>query len=156
MSTPRIPQGKYRARAKNADFGFTLNGKEQVLVTFDLLDPDYDGETISWFGYFTDKTQERTMQALRYCGWQGDDVTNLDGISDQEVELVIEHETYEGKTRAKVKWVNRLGGGVTMKAPMAEAQRKAFAAKMKALAIQSRKDVESRPSAIDPSDDVGF
>lgn len=159
-TTPRIPAGKYRARVKTADFGFTSNGSEQVQVIFDILDPDYDGETVPWWGYFSEKTAERTMQSLRYCGWKGDDVTNLEGISDNEVELEVEHNTYNGKTNARVAWVNRpgSGGGITVKAPMPEDKRKAFAKKMKALAIKTAKEVPARPAApqIDPNDDVGF
>lgn len=158
-NTPRIPEGKYRARVKFADFGFTSGGSEQVQVVFDLLDPDYDGETVPWWGYFTEKTAERTMQSLRYCGWKGDDVTNLEGISDNEVEVVVEHNTYNGKTNARVAWVNRPGsGGIAIKAPMADAQRKAFAKKMKALAVKTAKEMVDKPAApqVDPNDDVGF
>lgn len=153
-----IPEGKYRARVKTADFGFTSGGTEQVQVIFDLLDPDYDGRTVPWWGYFSEKTAERTMQSLRYCGWKGDDVTNLDGISDNEVEIEVEHNTYNGKTNARVAWVNRVGGGgISVKSPMADAQRKAFAQRMKALAVKTRKEVESKPAPqIDPNDDVGF
>lgn len=155
---PRIPEGTYRARVKSADFGFTSKGTEQVQVVFDVLDPDYDGETVMWWGYFSEKTAERTMQSLRYCGWKGDDVTDLKGISDNEVEVVVEHNTYEGKTNARVAWVNRIGAGVAVKAPMPEDKRKAFAKRMKALAIKTAKEVAAAPSApaIDPNDDVGF
>lgn len=153
-----IPEGTYRARVKSADFGFTSKGTEQVQVAFDVLDPDYDGQTVLWWGYFSEKTAERTMQSLRYCGWKGDDVTDLAGVSDNEVEIVVEHNEYNGKTSARVAWVNRLGGdGVSVKAPMPEDKRKAFAKKMKALAIKTAKEVTVKPaSAIDPNDDVGF
>lgn len=159
MSADRIPEGTYRARVKSADFGFTSKGTEQVQVVFDILDPDYDGETVLWWGYFTEKTAERTMQSLRYCGWKGDDVTNLIGISDNEVEVVVEHNTYQDKTNARVAWVNRLGGGgVSVKAPMPEDKRKAFAKKMKALALKTAKEVVTEKPApqVDPNDDVGF
>lgn len=153
-----IPEGNYRARVKSADFGFTSKGTEQVQVVFDILDPDYDGQTVIWWGYFSEKTAERTMQSLRYCGWKGDDVTNLTGINDNEVEIVVEHNEYNGKTNARVAWVNRIGsGGMSIKTPMPEDKRKAFAKKMKALAVKTAKEKAEKPAPqIDPNDDVGF
>lgn len=154
---PKIPVGKFRARAQRGEFGYTEKGNEQVMVIFELTDPELAGETVPWWGYFTERTAERTMQSLRFCGWKGDDVTTLDGLTDNEVEVEIEHNTYKGKTNARVAWVNRVGGGLQLKTPMAEAQRKAFAQKMKALAVKTRKEAEAAPApAVDPNDDVGF
>jgi hypothetical protein len=121
----------YAARAKEWGLGETDTGKEQIAVQFEILTPDADIRRITWFGYFTEKTMERTIQSLRYCGWQGDDLSNLSDLDLNEVELVIDDETYEGKTRTKVKWVNR-GGGLALKAPMDAVRKKAFAASMRA------------------------
>ena len=126
-----IANGKYRARAIRGDFGFTQGGKEQVVVEFDLLDDDYQGRKINWFGYFTDKTTDRTLDSLRHCGWDGVDLQVLTGLGSTEVELIIERKEYNGKERTKVQWVNRLGSGFQQKAPMGADQAKAFAEKMK-------------------------
>lgn len=138
MDTPRIPKGRYRARSLQAEFGFSPNkGTEQVVVEFELLDDQWRGERVTWIGYFTEKTTERTMEALRFCGWSGDDVTDLVGLGTSEVSLVIDHEEYDGKLQAKVQWVNK-GGAFAMKAPMSPDQKKAFAAKMRGAAVKSR------------------
>lgn len=129
-----IADGVYRARAVVGALGETQGGKEQMAVEFELMDSEgVVGPHITWFGYFTEKTTEHTLRALRTCGWRGDDLSNLDGIQENEVSLVIQNETYEGKTRPKVQWVNAPGGaGLGLKAPLAPDRAKSFAAKMRA------------------------
>lgn len=121
----------FTARAKNWDLGETSTGKEQIAVQFEILTPDADIRSITWFGFFTDAALERTIQSLRYCGWTGADLTDLAGMDANEVELVVDDEVYEGKTRTKVKWINR-PGGLSLKSPMDGNRRKAFAASMRA------------------------
>lgn len=132
-----IAAGTYRAFAKAAELGFTSKGNPQIAVSLALINNEDEptGETITWFGFFTDATKERTIESLRYCGWIGNDLSDLKGIGTLPVDVVIEHDTYEGKTRAKAQWINRPGGGVfKMEKPMDEAQKRKFAASMKALA----------------------
>lgn len=132
-----IAEGTYPAIAKSAELGFTKGNEPQIGVTFVLLD-DQGAETpdrIVWFGYFTEKTERRTLESLRHCGWVGNDVTDLQGLGSQPVELVIEHEVFEGKTQVKVQWVNQPGGGAfKMARPMDDAAKRQFAARMKSLA----------------------
>lgn len=127
-----IAAGTYQAVASGTQWGTAgEDNKKQIVVAFRLLDGPQVGQSISWFGYFTTKTWERTVEALRLCGWKGTDLENL-GSLDQKVELVIEHEEYEGKTRARVQWVNKLGGGqVKLKNPMSPTEVRGFAAMMK-------------------------
>lgn len=125
-----IPAGKYRARGINAALGKTSKGNPQVGVEFNLLD-DEEGRTITWYGYFTDKTKESTFKALRTCGWEGDDLSNLNGIGINEVHLVIEHDTNDkGERYARVRWVNSTGG-LAMKDTLGTEDAKAFAARMR-------------------------
>jgi hypothetical protein len=129
-------QTTVRAKALTADLGYTSNDREQVAVQFKIIDGEYAGRTLTWYGYFGDETKgkktptEITIAALRACGWIGDDITNLEGIDREEVELVIVVDTYQGKTSNKVRWVNKPGGGLALKARMDDKQRKAFAARM--------------------------
>lgn len=138
---PRIPKGRYRARAmrtENDGLGNSSNkGTPQVVLVFKLLEEDFHGETLPWIGYLTDATEERTLESLRICGWKNDDLSDLDGVCDNDVELVVDHERYEGKLRAKVQFVNRIGG-FKQKAPMSQDAAKAFAAKMRDKAAASR------------------
>ena len=130
-----IQAGTYRARAIEGALGETSTGKEQVAVRFQLLDFE---QTITWYGYFTDKTLEGTFRALRTAGWKGQDLSDLSDLAGEtpEVHLVVEHEAYKNPqtgqttTTAKVRWVNSTGG-IGLKAQLPEDKAKAFAAKMR-------------------------
>lgn len=127
--------GKYKARAIAVALGVTSTGKEQIVVSFQVADT---AETISWYGYFSERTWERTVESLRVCGWTGDDLTdfdggNLAGIDTHDVEIVVEEEAdMDGIPRARVRWVNMLrGSGISVKQPLAGSELKSFAAQMR-------------------------
>jgi hypothetical protein len=118
-----------------------------VAVRFAILDDGYEEEEITWFGSFsknrgkgTKTPFERTVESLRICGWRGDDLSDLTGITENEVSLVIEHDEYNGKVSAKVKWVNA-SCGLALKAPMTPESAKAFAAKMKGEVIAASRSI---------------
>lgn len=142
-----------------AQFGVTNNGKNQVVVNFEILDGEDAGQTIAWFGYFaTEKNAKKTIESLRNCGFKGDDLAACgDQVLDQRVSLVVEHEEYEGKVKAKVAWVNSSGGGgFRLEKPMADGDRRKFAASMKNLVrgvseVSGEKGERGRSSA-DPED----
>lgn len=126
-----IEKGTYKAKAITGALGKAGTGKEQVGIEFALTDGS--GNTIWWYGFFTPDALPVTLRALRACGWEGDDLSDLAGIDAHEINLVIEHEEYprgSGEIRAKVKWVNS-GDGVGMKEQLAPDAAKAFAAQMK-------------------------
>jgi hypothetical protein len=135
MATSILPQGKYQAQAVEAALGETDTGKEQVAVRFKLLDP-IEGcqDSITWYGYFTDKTLETTFKALRTAGWKGQDLSDLSDLESQstpEVVLVVEHEAdQQNQVRAKVRWVNGTGG-MALKKALEPDKAKVFAAKMR-------------------------
>ena len=97
-----IEPGRYRARAIEGVLGKAKTGTEQIEVRFQLLDV---AQSLTWRGFFTDATEERTMKALEISGWKW---TPLCFPEDApEVSLVIEHEEgQDGKTYPKVRWVN--------------------------------------------------
>ena len=106
-----ISKGTHPAVATDIQWGTAgQDNKKQIAVTFRILEGEDQGLNITWFGYFTAKTYERTCEALRYCGWRGNQLDDL-GTLDQKVQIVVEHEEYEGKNRAKVAWVNAFGSG---------------------------------------------
>lgn len=122
-----LPSGTYTAQAVDGYLSHTKDGKEQIVVKFVIVSGQHDGQTVNWTGFFTPKTFDRTIQSLRYCGWLGDDISELTGIDSHEVEIVVEHNSYEGKIFARVAWVNQIGGKMRM--PTNEAR--AFAASIK-------------------------
>jgi hypothetical protein len=130
-----LTAGTFRARAVDGEFGFSSKNTEQIAVRFQILEGPCRGETITWYGFFnTPENATRAMQVLRRCGWQANDLTDLRGLTDLEVELVLEEEEYEGKKRIRVKWVNEIGGGPTLSRKMDDAQKRAFANRMKGIA----------------------
>lgn len=127
-----IGEGKHRAKAKAWALGETGTGKEQIGICFDFL--DLPGEEMTWYGFFTDGTLERTIKSMRTCGWQGSDLTELDTLGTNEVTLVVEEEEYpegSGEFTLKVQWINGTGG-LAMKKALDEGGIKSFAARMKA------------------------
>lgn len=121
-----------------AQFGESKNGTKQILMQFKILDGDYAGRVVPWFGYFTTKTVDTTLKAMRNCGMKGEDLFSLWGANAQELNQVVQIETElnenpeNGKVHARVRWVNSVGGGgVKLKKPMTEADMRKFAAQMK-------------------------
>jgi hypothetical protein len=156
-----IQEGIHRARCTgeaDAQFGYSSQGTEQISLLFDLLDESDTptGERITWFGYFSEKAIPIAIRALRACGWQGDNMTDLTGVDSQPVDLVIKHEPYEDKTgeqriAAKVAFINVAGGGgrVEMKKTMDAGQRAAFAAKLRGalVADKQKQGTGAKPAA---------
>lgn len=140
--------GTYRARAREWAFGVSKSGTPYIAVAFEILEEHADGHRITWYGYLSEKPAKRTMEGMRYCGWDNDDVTAATGLNQHEVELVIKPETYEGKTTSKVQWVNRPGGLGLKVDEVDEAQRRAIAARLKADAVASRSGM---PKAAKPA-----
>lgn len=135
-------------------------GTPQVVVAFEILRGPDAGKTVSWFGYFTDNAEatERTFKALRACGFSGDD---LDKFADQrpnnEVEIVVTNEEFEGKVRSKVQWVNAPNRGVRLADPMRDNDLRMFSARFKSKlkSLPDMKTVEAKrePPSAAPSGD---
>lgn len=138
--------GNHRARAKEWALGVSSTGKEQIGVMFELVGGEHAGKHITWFGYFTDGAVDRTLESLRHCGWDSDNLADLDSLGANEVDLVVDDEEYEGKWRSRVKWVNRVSR-LQMKEQMSPAQVQAFAAKLRGKAVASKKKYGEQPSS---------
>ena len=142
-----IDAGKYKARAAKGELSESGTKKTPcIAVEFQLLDT---GEFIWWYGYLTEKTETRTLESLQHAGFAGADIAGdlmAQGLGSRDVELVIEHETYEGKTRARVQWVNSADGGGGSAMP--DDKKAAFAARMrgKLLAMGGRDAPAAAPA----------
>jgi hypothetical protein len=147
-----IPEGKYNAKAQRAEFGETNAGKPQVAVQFTITDGPFAGQSVVWYGGFGQAENKstgepidiskRTLESLRYCGWEGCDVSDLSGVERNVVQVVLKHDTYQGQTKCKVSFVNRLGGPL-MKTKLEGAKLAAFAAKIKGKAMSIPKDLSA-------------
>jgi len=130
----RIPNGTYRAKAIDSKHGVTKKGGIEIAIGFELLGEQWAGQTITGYVYFTENTDDdRSMESLEACGWNGTDIDKdpLPGLGSCECSIVVENETYEGKERSKVKWINK-AGAVSTSEPLTDEQRRVFAARMAA------------------------
>jgi hypothetical protein len=138
--------GTHRARATEWALGMSSTGKEQIAIMFELVGGPHDGKHITAFLYFTDNTVDRTLESMRHCGWDSDNLAELDNLGANEVELVIEDESYEGKTRSRVKWINRVSR-LALKEQLDPGQVAAFAARMRGKTVASKQKYGAQPAA---------
>jgi hypothetical protein len=161
-----IPEGTYSAKAIEAALGRAGTGTEQIAVRLRITSGEHEGAEITFYGYFSEKATQRTLESLRHLGWTSDDITSLEGLGDTEASIVIEHEEDQrtGEPRPRVKWVNGPGSGLAMKERLAPGEAKALAARLKGAAIASRggaappngrqQQHRTTRAASPPSDDV--
>jgi len=138
-----IQAGRHRATCFEFEWPEAAPGKAQgIALGFRFSEGDADqGRTITAWKYFTDGALKYTIDALRACGWRGDNPAEItmDDLG-AEVELVVQHEPYGGTNekyfgtvQAKVAFINPLGGGMVKAERRLEgASLKSFGAAMKA------------------------
>ena len=103
--------------------------------------------------WLTDKAFERTMETLtEVMGWDGDDLSDLDGtglLEGKQVWVVLEEETWEGKTKTNVKYINKVGGRPQVTLDPAKA--KALAAGLKGRILAYRQANKATDSSDVPA-----
>ncbi len=150
-----ISAGTYKAKASGECVLGESKSKRTAFLQlyFEILSGDNKGGLVRWDGYFTENTNERTIQSLQICGWQGEDISEfvdgkLHGLDANEVSIVVELEEYEvvkdgvatGEKRSapRVAWVNRAGGYLNTAAKMDPASAASFGERMRGLVVQSK------------------
>lgn len=159
---PHIPDAKYVAQPLNPVVLAESKEKKTPYVVVNFLIAE-SGTTVTWRGFLTEKTQERTIEALRACGWTGTDIASVTFPPNAQVQIETETEEYEGKQHSKVKWVNAIRGPSTQGA-MSEIEAKTFAAKMKGAILafdarnksQAHKNVAQAAQTLAGGDDIPF
>lgn len=122
----------YRGKAREWALSETAKGDPMISILFGISTPDATHSVLTYRGTFaTEKSADITIEALRTCGFEGDDLTHLEGLDRNEVELVVEDEEYEGKPQPRIRFINR-PRALNVKQPMAEDKKRTFAAEMKA------------------------
>jgi hypothetical protein len=119
--------GRHPAKLITYDIGMASTGREQIGVLFEFTDGPGRGEQITWYGHFTPDAFPITVRALKELGWSGERIDTLRAElkPGTVVQLVLEVETYQGKKRSRVKFINRRGL-VRMDQTMTREQRQAF------------------------------
>lgn len=147
-----VPVGTYKAVAKSVKCDESREKRTPyVRIMFEIQEGTEAGQSVEWTGWLTEKTQERTMETIILtCGWKGNDLSALnDGVMngiDGDVFIVVEHEDNpdNGKTYAKVRWVNRTERVVTSSLDKPAAV--AFADRFKGLAEAVRASNQQKPA----------
>lgn len=161
-----VDPGTYRARAKEWALCDTQEGKPQIAVLFEILDDDdHKGRRLTWYGAFTEKTTERTLEALRGCGWTGDHLADLRGMGTKDVEIVIDMEQgLDGKDRVRIRWVNPIWG-LSVRQPMSADKIRDLAERTRGAAETSKKPRAKAPAGgapaeapadFNPDEDYGY
>lgn len=126
-----IAEGAYRANVVEADFGTSPKGLKQVGAVFEIRRGPFEGQRLSWWGYLnTRDNAERAVRVMKTCGWDG---RSVDTMRRNEVEIVVRHEVYEGRRRARIAFVNEVRG-LSMKQPMSEQEKADLQSKLAAFA----------------------
>lgn len=139
-----VPEGRHLAHAVDAALTKSSNkGTEQAEVLFEIDEGENKGRTVGWRGYFSDKTYEKTLEALYAAGLPdsgvpADDVQAIERILEKQVQvqIVVEHEDNQdgSKTYARVRWVNRIGNAhINAEIKLDDSGKRGFVAKLAAL-----------------------
>ena len=143
-----------RSKAKEWQLGEAETGTPFVMVSFPVKNDDGTERFLGWRGYFTEKTTDRTIESLRIMGFAGEDLSQLEGLDTNEVDLVVEDEEHEGKTYEKVQFINK-PRGPSVKNALTGEKLGAFAAQMRekfrAHDASQGKRTTSKPAASAPS-----
>lgn len=108
-----IDPGKYLARAREGCISRTSTGIDYVNIVFDLETGTGMKMSLEWAGWFGDDPvkNKRTIECLRICGWTGNDLSDLTGITDNQVLLVVEDKERGGRCYSTIRFINSPSAG---------------------------------------------
>jgi hypothetical protein len=150
MSEGRAPAGFYKGRAIACSEQYSVTNNDNDQIALDLAIPSI-GFAGTTFLVFSEKGAPYAIERLRACGWTGDDLTKLVGIDNNEIDISIKYETWDGKERMKLE-IATGGGRVKLENVMDEKQKRIFAARMKPMLSGSANTAErQRGSASAPA-----
>jgi len=99
------PAGQFAATVADHGITKTSNGKEQVAVKFET-----EHGFITGFFALSEKAIEYTLEKLQACGFDGSSLLELQSdpprLAGNKCSIKVVHEEYDGKTNAKVQFVN--------------------------------------------------
>ena len=136
-------EGRFTGSALEARLCSTKNDKPQVVVSLEVTTGvGNDFFVINYYGSLVGGATQYTLLALRALGWQGDDVSDLRGITDNEVDVVVKTEVYEGKSKLVA---SIFKPGAAFGKDMDDAKKAQIVKDLRAAAIRSRQG-EAAPS----------
>ena len=151
-----VPEGIYRAKPVKASWRVSPEKKTKFLaVAFAISDGEFAGRIVSWQGWMTDNSWDRTVDSMKNMGFDTDDLRDLSQLTE-EVSIDVQQEEYENDKGesvviAKVSWVNALGAAFGD--PMDPDAMATFAEKMKGRL--RKKGLQGGGSSPAPRDEEG-
>ncbi len=166
-----IPIGKYKAQVVACSYGISPNkGTPYVQLVFSVLeDAELEGDRVDWFGWLSQPVDssdeqlaksaaqaERVAKSLVTCGYGGDDPEDFAsgdaGLVPSIVQIDVQHEEFQGKTKAKVAWINAVGQPLAddKKASLRAAMKNAFGAARAEAGAPAKPTQRQVPSAAAP------
>jgi hypothetical protein len=145
-----IPTGIYRGRGVSAQFvKSSKKDTDGVEIICEITaEGVFKGRRLPCNCWITDdKSGERALESLKYCGWDGADLNVLNGFGTQDVDLVIQIEDPQPKPRDpqnptvdpgfypqknRIAFINQAGSGAVGRG-MTEQEKLAFGARMTGL-----------------------
>lgn len=106
--------GEYLVVASKPTTGWFGQSKEKqtpyIQIRFTVEEGVDEGKEITWFGYLSEKAIYRTIEVLvaafGFSGNLNDLYTGKITFDGMQARITTEIETYAGKDRCKVKWLN--------------------------------------------------
>ena len=146
-----IPAGTYDAEVISDALFSNSSKKGSPQVAASLRTEAGD---ITWIGYLSDRALPYTEANLATMGYDGESAASIKGA---KVQIVVEHEEYDGKTQARVAFINEAGGGLARFTPMSTTEESLVKARLKAAAL-ARKAAKGAQNALPgpAADDVPF
>lgn len=134
-----IPEGTYKARAVkgSAQLSETSSGNELLAIDLHIASL---ARSVRTYLVFTEKSQPFCIDRLKSCGWDGVDITQLNGIDANEVDVEVSYEDYQGKRKLRA----QIRGSGALK-PLDASKREEF---KRRIAAQSGGDTASEGSDI--------
>ncbi len=155
-----IQAGTYKARVDGECVLGVSKQKGTPFIEFYLriIEGPNQGGYVRYTGYFSENTNERTIQSLQICGWAGENLDEfqdgaLHGLDTNDVSIVVEIEDYkndagEDRKSPRVAWINRVGGFLNKAAKMDPGAAASFGERMRGLVLKSKeKNPVSAPTA---------
>jgi hypothetical protein len=146
-----IPAGTYDAQAVSDALFSNSSKKGTAQVAVSLRTEAGD---ITWIGYLSDAALPYTEANLATMGYDGESASSVKGA---KIQIVVEHETYEGKPQARVKYINEPGGGLARFTPMSTTEESLVKVRLKAAALvrKAAKGAQQK-AAVPATDDAPF
>lgn len=114
MERKIIPQGRYVVRATQSGLDRTASGREYIWVGLEIMEGDFQGESLTWKGWLNDeKSIETAVRSLTLMGWEKDSdaLDDVSGLGSTPCQAVVVHkEGDNGNIYVNVKYINKLGG----------------------------------------------